>query len=101
MNPDSLSRESYCCWHKPIDRRCEELKLRITESFVGLGPDMIHRWILDLELMLEWNGDLLLWGYNTWNLHGPDSFKVFCINKRYEQILKIRRRHQTFVVKSD
>jgi hypothetical protein len=61
---------------------------------------MNHRWILDFELMLEWNGDLLLWGYNTRNLHGSDSLKVFCINKRDEEILMIRRRHQTFVIES-
>jgi len=90
MNSDSLCRESYCRWHIAINRRCEELQLRITERFEGLGPYMNNRWILDLELMLEWNGDLLLWGYNTRNLHGSDSLKVFCINKRDEQILMIR-----------
>ena len=100
MNPDSLCRESYCRWHKAIDGWSKELQLRITERFEGLGPDMNHRWILDLELMLEWNGNLLLWGYNTRNLHGSNSLKVFCINKRDEQILMIRRRHQTFVIES-
>jgi len=62
---------------------------------------MDHRWILNFELMLEWNGDLLLWRYDARYLHGSDSLKVFCIDKRDEQILMIRRRHQTFVIESD
>ena len=101
INPDSLLRESYSCWHKAIDGGCEELQLRIAERFEGLGSNMDHRWILNFELMLEWNGDLLLWRYDSRYLHGSYSLKIFCIDKRDEQILMIRRRHQTFVIESD
>lgn len=90
INPDLLRREGYCRWNKAINGGCEELQLRIAERFEGLGPDMNHRWILNLELMLEWNGDLLLRRYDARYLHVPNPLKVFCIDKRDEQILMIR-----------